>query len=159
MSIDVIATPVDWTAFVASRRPPSPTSRMATSTPAARKISSAAAVVASKNVGGAGSAMAASSVSPMTRSSSSAADRRAVDGEPLFEIDQMRGGVAAGPVPGRSQRPFEHRRDGPLSVRPGDGEGAIRLFGMSQSTEEGADLFQPELDAEQFEREQLFAWR
>ena len=44
-------------------------------------------------------------------------DRPAVDGEPLGEIDQVRRGVAAGSVAGRTKRGVDHRRDRALAVR------------------------------------------
>jgi hypothetical protein len=50
--MDVIAETMGVTTFVASSRPPRPTSRTARATPASRNRSNATAVVHSKNVGG-----------------------------------------------------------------------------------------------------------
>jgi len=70
----VIAPAAGTTRLVASKRPPSPTSSTATSTPASRNRSKATAVVASKKVGSVSSAPRARA-DAMARSTRLAADR------------------------------------------------------------------------------------
>ena len=78
-----MAVAIGETTFVASSRPPRPTSRTATSTRARRNSSNAAAVVTSKNVGWTASAPSARSCSMVSRiSSTTAASRSRATGCP-----------------------------------------------------------------------------
>ena len=126
-----MATARDATAFVASSRPPRPTSSTATSTLAARNTSSASAVVASKKLGGASIRPAASITRAACASSTSARNRFAIDGESFLEVDEVRRREAPGPQAGGSKAALHHGGDGALAVRAGDDEAGIARSGWS----------------------------
>ena len=85
----------------------------------------------------------------------------AIDGltvycHPFLYAIQMRRGVAAGLEAGGPQAALDHRRHRALSVRAADVNRSIRALRVAERRQNGADVVEPELDAELFECEQPF---
>ena len=84
-----------------------------------------------------------------------AVDGPAVNRKPFGEVDQVRGGVAGGAMTGGPQRRVDHGDDGTLPVRAGDVNRPEGPLGMAEPRHECRDIFQPELDPEAFEAEEV----
>ena len=68
----------------------------------------------------------------------------------------MRRGVAAGLQARGPQPALDHRRHRALAVGAADVNRSIGALGVAERRENGADVVEPELDAELFEREEPF---
>ncbi len=156
-SIEVIAVAIGATTFVASSRPPRPTSRTAISTDARRNNSKAAAVATSKNVGNASrTARLHQRVDRFLHGAERVTEIRGGDllsvyDEPLFEADEMGRRVSSGAETRRAECRLGHHRDRPLAVRAGDDDRSECALGMSQLGAQCRDVLEPELHAEPFE--------
>ena len=146
--------------FVASSRPPSPTSTTAISTAARRNSSKAMAVAHSKKVGRRlERAVAPPAVRPPPGPSPPRLRGRAVvdlafaDDEPLLDPFEVRRGIARRAVPGRRGARPTHRRDRPFAVGAGDDDRAEGAFGMAERGADRLHVLEAELHPETFERE------
>jgi hypothetical protein len=82
------------------------------------------------------------------------ANRFAVDGDALLDACQVRRRIQASAVPRVPDRTFDHRADRTFAIGPGDVNRGEAFLGVSERLEKAADVVEPELDAEVFEREQ-----
>ncbi len=85
------------------------------------------------------------------------ADWTAIDREAFLEIDEVRRRVAARAQSRGTQPALDHRRDRSLAVRAGDDERRVRAIGVAEERDERPDLLEAELDADELERQQVFA--
>src|ERR1700683_4753747 len=67
----------------------------------------------------------------------------------------MRRDVAAGAVSAGPQRAFDHGGHRALAFGAGDDDRGNRAIGVAETRHEAANLIEPELDAEQFQRGQV----
>jgi hypothetical protein len=81
--------------------------------------------------------------------------RHAVDGKPFGQVDEMRRRIPSRTVACGAQDGIDQRRDGSLAVGPCDVDGRVRALGIPESREDGADVLEPEFDAEVLEAEQV----
>ena len=138
-------------AWVASSRPPSPTSTSARSGPASANRANTTAVRSSNSVG----SPYRRATAPLTPSTCSVSrrevvgtDRPAVDLDPFAVGDEMRLGGRTHVVAGRSQGGVGQGQDAALAVGPGDqcaADGALRV---AQRGEQGTRPAKPEPHAE-----------
>ena len=147
----VIAATPPSQAWVASSRPPSPTSTSATSRSASAKWRKTTAVSSSNSVG-----------SPWRRATRSATastacdvagevvgvDGPAVDHDPLAIADQVRLGRLADAQAGRAQRAPGQGQHAALAVGARDERAADRELRVAQRVEQGPGPAQPQADAE-----------
>src|SRR5882724_4128621 len=135
--------------FVASKRPPNPTSNIAISTRALAKCSNASAVTTSKNVGCARNFPCASNSSIRAWILVNAGklfirNFHAVYADAFVDFFQMGRGVQSGPESRSSQNRFGKCGGRSLSVCPGDVHAAVFFLGMPQGFCECGDIFEVE---------------
>jgi hypothetical protein len=117
------------TTFVASSRPPSPTSTTAVSTPASAMARNAMAVVASKKEG---SSRRMSRPEPVGRVQQGVLlDGAAVNADAFPERAQVRRRIQRDGRPVPAQHTFEVRSDGTLAVRAADVQDAVGAVGVA----------------------------
>ncbi len=146
----IAATPVSST-FVASRRPPSPTSTSTRSTFAAASSVKAAAVRASNSVGRAepgGDPLDGGSDHRQRGGEALAADRPAVDRDPLPVADQVWLRHAADPQAGLVEHRAGERHHAALAVRATHQRPAQASLGIPQLGEQRLDAGQAQADPE-----------
>ena len=159
---DVVMAPATGVmTFVASNRPPRPTSMTATSTPARRNSSNAIAVVdfeERRRHGQRAARPAADRRSSRTSSATSCSvggiDRARRRSRTLGQVGEMRRDVARGPDAGGDERRVRHRGHRALAVGAGDVKGGEAALGVAERLAQAGDVLETELDPEVLEREE-----
>ena len=137
-------------AWVASSRPPSPTSMTRDVDASSANHRKSIAVRSSNSVGGPSRRATRSAIgriSPTSRANVAAVDGPAVDLEALAVGDEVRLRRLAGPDAGGPQRGPGERQDAALAVRAAHQGAAQRPLRVAQLAEEGPRPAQPEPDA------------